>query len=66
VKEGDYIEIGMLGAYGVAMASRFNGFGETIVVETADAPWASMFAERAPRRDTVVTLASQKGKPKRK
>ena len=28
VGEGDYVEIGMLGAYGVAMATRFNGFGE--------------------------------------
>ena len=33
VEEGDYIEIGMLGAYGVAMNTRFNGFGdaETVV-----------------------------------
>ena len=29
IREGDYIEIGMLGAYGVAMQTRFNGFGET-------------------------------------
>jgi len=43
IREGDYIEIGMLGAYGVAMNTRFNGFGdaETVVVE--DAPMASMF-----------------------
>jgi ornithine decarboxylase len=51
VREGDYIEIGMLGAYGVAMNTRFNGFGdaETVVVE--DAPMASMFglAERSIR-----------------
>jgi ornithine decarboxylase len=43
VREGDYIEIGMLGAYGVAMNTRFNGFGdaETVVVE--DAPMGSMY-----------------------
>ncbi|WP_394763521.1 type III PLP-dependent enzyme [Phenylobacterium sp.] len=43
VGEGDYIEIGMLGAYGVAMNTRFNGYGdaETAIVE--DAPMASMF-----------------------
>jgi ornithine decarboxylase len=43
VNEGDYIEIGMLGAYGVAMNTRFNGYGETETVEVRDAPMASMF-----------------------
>ena len=43
VNEGDYVEIGMLGAYGVAMSTRFNGFGDTETVEVADAPVASMF-----------------------
>ena len=43
VREGDYIEIGMLGAYGVAMTTRFNGFGDVETVEVADAPMASMF-----------------------
>ncbi|AZS22838.1 MULTISPECIES: type III PLP-dependent enzyme [unclassified Caulobacter] len=43
VDEGDYIEIGMLGAYGVAMNTRFNGFGETDTVEVQDAPMASMY-----------------------
>jgi len=43
VNEGDYIEIGMLGAYGVAMNTRFNGYGDTLTVEVTDAPMASMF-----------------------
>jgi ornithine decarboxylase len=43
IDEGDYVEIGMLGAYGVAMGTRFNGFGETDVAEVEDAPMASMF-----------------------
>jgi ornithine decarboxylase len=43
VNEGDYIEIGMLGAYGVAMNTRFNGYGDTLTVEVKDAPMASMF-----------------------
>jgi ornithine decarboxylase len=47
IREGDYIEIGMLGAYGVAMASRFNGFGETTLAVTHDSPWDSMFADAA-------------------
>jgi len=73
VREGDYIEIGMLGAYGVAMNTRFNGFGdaETVVVE--DAPMASMFGLagrtiRLPReaqeeeRNKVVRLSRPKGR----
>ena len=43
VREGDYIEIGMLGAYGVAMNTRFNGFGDAETVQVSDAPMASMF-----------------------
>lgn len=49
VREGDFLEIGMLGAYGVAMSTRFNGFGDTATVEAADAPWASMFADASAR-----------------
>lgn len=43
VDEGDYVEIGMLGAYGVAMASRFNGFGETDTIAVNDPPMASLY-----------------------
>lgn len=38
VREGDLVEIGMLGAYGTALASRFNGFGETETVFVDDRP----------------------------
>ncbi|MGI8841028.1 MAG: type III PLP-dependent enzyme [Caulobacteraceae bacterium] len=48
VREGDYVEIGMMGAYGVAMATRFNGFGEVETAAADDAPMASMFG-LAPR-----------------
>ncbi len=42
---GDYIEIGMLGAYGCAMRTAFNGFtnGETVIVD--DEPMASLYIE---------------------
>jgi ornithine decarboxylase len=43
IREGDYIELGMLGSYGVAMQTRFNGFGETDTVGVSDAPWTSMY-----------------------
>jgi ornithine decarboxylase len=45
IKEGDYIEIGMLGAYGVAMQTRFNGYGETETHVVEEAPWTSMYGE---------------------
>jgi len=73
VREGDYIEIGMLGAYGVAMSSRFNGFGDVETVEVADAPMLSMFglAPRTmatPRPETadVVKLSRARGKRRRR
>lgn len=43
VAEGDYVEIGMLGAYGVAMSTGFNGYGDTDTVFLDDAPMASLF-----------------------
>jgi ornithine decarboxylase len=44
-KAGDYIEIGMLGAYGCAMRTGFNGFtaGESVIV--GDEPMASVYRE---------------------
>ena len=73
IQEGDYIEIGMMGAYGVAMSTRFNGFGDTETVEVCDAPMASMFglARRSipvPRAEpsNVVRLSRPKSKKRRK
>lgn len=51
VAEGDYVEIGMLGAYGVAMGTRFNGYGDTETLFLDDAPMASLFG-LAPRSIT--------------
>jgi ornithine decarboxylase len=72
IREGDYIEIGMLGAYGVAMTTNFNGFGEAEIVEVQDAPMASMFGLagrtiRLPREEReedrkVVRLSRPKGR----
>jgi ornithine decarboxylase len=72
VREGDYIEIGMLGAYGVAMNTRFNGFGDAETVAVEDAPMASMYGLagrviRLPREQQqederkVVRLSRPKG-----
>jgi len=57
INVGDYIEIGMLGAYGCAMRTGFNGFtaGETVVMD--DEPMASMYVDAEPtKRSNVVTL----------
>jgi ornithine decarboxylase len=59
IRPGDYIEIGMLGAYGAAMKTRFNGFGEGLVIEVSDEPMASQYVgnRRDPRaKDNVVSL----------
>ena len=52
-RAGDYIEIGMLGAYGAAMKTAFNGFGESEVHEASDEPMASQY--RGDRRDPRVS-----------
>lgn len=40
---GDYIEIGMLGAYGCAMRTEFNGFGDVDTIIVEDEPMASLY-----------------------
>ncbi|MEO5938670.1 MAG: type III PLP-dependent enzyme [Sphingomonas sp.] len=56
-RAGDYLEIGMLGAYGSAMRTAFNGFGsdETVIVE--DEPMASLYIDEDRKvASNVVTL----------
>ncbi len=58
IRAGDYIEIGMLGAYGAAMRTGFNGFtnGATVIVD--DEPMVSLYEapERHAASANVVTL----------
>jgi ornithine decarboxylase len=42
---GDYVEIGMLGAYGCAMRTGFNGFGSDLKVIAEDEPMATLYGE---------------------
>ena len=58
VVAGDYIEIGMLGAYGAAMRTGFNGFTSEAIIEVEDEPMASLYADPVParRRATVIKL----------
>ena len=58
VGAGDYIEIGMLGAYGCAMRTAFNGFGAVQKVEMTDEPMATLYGADEERHvpSHVVTL----------
>jgi ornithine decarboxylase len=58
IQAGDYIEIGMIGAYGAAMATRFNGFGATQAFVVEDEPMASLYRGDRVRKasDNVVSL----------
>lgn len=47
IREGDVIEIGTLGAYGVTMNTRFNGYGVTVDAFALDTPWQSVYEPRA-------------------
>jgi ornithine decarboxylase len=57
VGPGDYIEIGMLGAYGCAMRTDFNGFGTVTAEVVDDEPMASLYLEPGKiTRSNVVKL----------
>ena len=57
VGPGDYIEVGMLGAYGCAMRTGFNGFGTAATHIVEDEPMATLYGSTAPeKRSHVVTL----------
>ncbi|MFM9828227.1 MAG: type III PLP-dependent enzyme [Sphingomonas sp.] len=45
VQAGDYIEIGMLGAYGAAMRTAFNGFGSGKTMVVDDEPMTSLYLD---------------------
>jgi ornithine decarboxylase len=56
---GDFIEIGMLGAYGCAMRTAFNGFtnGETVIVD--DEPMASLYIEAAEPAEVAAKVTGR-------
>ena len=59
IAAGDYIEIGMLGAYGAAMRTGFNGFtaGETVIV--TDEPMDTLYAVTEESPDKIIQLRSK-------
>jgi ornithine decarboxylase len=56
VRAGDYLEIGMLGAYGCAMRTAFNGFGNGETVIATDEPMASNYTVTEPSREVVTAI----------
>lgn len=63
VDTGDYIEVGMLGAYGSAMRTAFNGFGTDETIEVTDEPMATLYAGLEDEADigNVVRLGARRG-----
>lgn len=59
IAAGDYIEIGMLGAYGAAMRTGFNGFtaGETVIV--SDEPMDTLYAVTEESPDKIIQLRTK-------
>ena len=54
IKTGDYIEIGQLGAYGISLRTRFNGFYSNEIHEVEDKPLMSIY--EADENHNVKTL----------
>lgn len=54
IREGDFIEIGNIGAYGRVMASRFNGYGRYDDIIVTDEPLLSMYGPGADTRVAVT------------
>ena len=45
IKEGDYVELGQLGAYGLTFRTKFNGFYSNEIFELQDKPIVSMYED---------------------
>ena len=54
IKEGDYIEIGQLGAYSLTFRTKFNGFYSDKIFEVQDKPIISMYEKDSTSRYLVA------------
>jgi len=59
IQAGDYVEIGMLGAYGSAMRTQFNGFGQGETAIVTDEPMASAYAQPVRTANVVTALKTK-------
>ena len=53
IKEGDYIELGQLGAYGLTFRTNFNGFYSDNIFEVEDEPIMTMY-DKETRKEFLV------------
>jgi len=65
IKEGDYIEIGQLGAYSRALRTNFNGFGLSVQKMVSDKPLLSSYELEdsllyLDKKDNIITLKKEK------
>lgn len=51
IAEGDYIEIGQLGAYSRSIRTDFNGFNKNLQIEVCDEPLISMYQETEEQKE---------------
>jgi len=54
LKEGDYLEIGQLGAYGITFRTEFNGFYSNEIYEVEDEPIMTMYDKEANKKFLVA------------
>ena len=54
IKEGDYIELGQLGAYGITFRTKFNGFFSDKIYEVQDKPIMSMYEKETTNNSFLV------------
>ncbi len=62
IQEGDYIEIGQLGAYSLSMRSDFNGFGKYVEAESEDQPIMSIFRRTQEMPKVAAEKIATRGK----
>ena len=54
IKEGDYIELGQLGAYGLTFRTQFNGFFSNEIYEIEDSPIMSLYNQETKNQFLVA------------
>ena len=58
VEIGDYLEIGLIGAYGLTMRTRFNGFYSNKLVQVFDDPMLTMYFNGSRKTETTLISVS--------
>ena len=54
IAEGDYIEIGQLGAYSRSVRTDFNGFNQNLQIEVCDEPLVSMYKKSKEKQEKII------------